>query len=129
MSHFTTVKTHMKDLMLIKQSVEDLGMTFIESENLLEVRGYQGQKHKSNLVIRASDHYDIGVIQTEEGYEFVADWWGIEIETGVKEKEMVERITQRYAYHKVVKEVEKHNFTLEEEVKDDEIHLIVRRWE
>lgn len=129
MSHFTTVETKLRDLIMIKQAVEDLGLTFIETEEEVEVRGYQGAKEKSHLVIRASNHYDIGLKQTEQGYEFVADWWGIEMETGLKQEQWIDQLTQRYAYHKVLKEIKERGFTLEEEEnKAGEIRLTVRKW-
>jgi hypothetical protein len=129
MSHFTTVQTKLTDFVAIKQAVEDLGMTYLETEEPVMVRGYQGAAVKAPLVIRAGDHYDVGVRETEEGYEFVADWWGIEVETGLNQEQFVNQITQRYAYHKVVNSVKNQGFTLEEEtVKDDEIRLTVRKW-
>ena len=130
MSHFTTVQTKLKDLSMLKTAVEDLGLTFLESQELLEVRGYQGNVEKSKLIIRATDHYDIGVQETANGYTFVADWGGIEMETGLKEEQWVNRLTQRYSYHKVIAEVTQRGFTLEEEVDEEgEIRLTVRRWE
>ena len=130
MSHFTTVETKLKDLVAVCQAIQDLGLTYIESEEPVVVRGYQGAQEKANLVIRASKHYDVGVRQTKEGYTFVADWWGIEMETGLKQEQWVEKVTQRYAYNKVLKEVKARGFTLEEEdVKAGEIRLTVRKWE
>ena len=130
MSHFTTVQTKLKDLVCIKQAVQDLGMTFVESEEMVEVRGYQGAITKAKMVIRATDHYDIAVRQTAAGYTLEADWWGIEMETCLKEQDWVDRFNQRYAYHKVLAEVTARGFTLEEEVDDEgEIKLTVRKWQ
>ena len=130
MSHFTTVKTKLKDLVCVKQAVEDLGLTFVESEEEIEVRGYQSAVEKSKMVIRATQNYDIGVKQTAQGFELVADWWGIEMETGVKEEAWVDRFNQRYAYHKVLKEIKSRGFTLEEEVEEkQEVKLVVRKWQ
>lgn len=130
MSHFTTVQTKLKDLVCVKDAVQDLGLTFVESEDMVTVRGYQGATEKAKMVIRATDNYDIGLYQTAEGYSLSADWWGIEMETGLKEKDWVDRFNQRYAYHKVLKEVKSRGFTLEEEVDDKgEIQLTVRKWQ
>jgi hypothetical protein len=130
MSHFTTVQTKLKDMVAVKQAIQDLGLTYIESEEPVVVRGYQGTEERAQLVIRATKHYDIGIRQTQQGYIFVADWWGIEMETGLKQEQWIERFTQRYAYHKVLKEILARGFTLEEEeAKAGEIHLTVRKWE
>ncbi|MCA9565358.1 MAG: DUF1257 domain-containing protein [Myxococcales bacterium] len=129
MSHFTTVKTKLKDLTCIKSAVEDLGLTFTEAQEGLKVRGYQGDSRMAKMVIKASNSYDIGLYQTENGYEMVADWWGIEVETGLKEEAWVERFNQRYAYNKVIKEIKSRGFTLEEEVEEEgEIKMVVRKW-
>jgi hypothetical protein len=130
MSHFTTVQTKLKDLVCIRKAVQDLGLTFVEAEQEVEVRGYQGATTKANLVIKATDHYDIALRQTESGYTLEADWWGIEMETGLKEQDWVDRFNKRYAYHKVLAEVTNRGFTLEEEVDEEgEIKLTVRKWE
>ncbi|MBN1947530.1 MAG: DUF1257 domain-containing protein [Bradymonadales bacterium] len=129
MSHFTTLETKMMDLTCIKLACEDLGLTLLEAEEEIAVKGYMGQKEKSKLVIRVHSHYDIGLHESEQGYQFVADWWGIEMVTGLTQQQWIEKFVQRYAYNKVVKEVKQHGFTLEEEnVKEDGIHLTVRRW-
>ncbi len=130
MSHFTTVQTKLKDLVCIRKAVQDLGLTFVESETPVEVRGYQGATTKANLVTKATNHYDIALRQTASGYTLEADWWGIEMETGLKEKDWVERFNKRYAYNKVIAEVTNRGFTLEEEVDEEgEIKLTVRKWE
>jgi hypothetical protein len=130
MSHFTTVKTKLRDLTCVKRAAEDLGLVLVESETPVEVRGFQGAIEKSNLMIKATEHFDIGLNQTAEGVELMADWWGIEMETGLKEKDWVDRFNQRYAYHKVIKEVKSRGFTLEEELEEDgELKLTVRKWQ
>ena len=130
MSHFTTVKTKLKDLTCIKKAVQDLGLTFIESDETVEVRGYQGATTRAKMVIRATDHYDIAVRQSDSGYILEAYWWGIEMGTGLREQDWVDRFNQRYAYNKVIAEVTERGFTLEEEVDDaGEIKLTVRKWQ
>ena len=83
------------------------------------------------MAIHVSKKYDVGVKQTANGFELVADWWGVEATRGVTEQEFVNQVQQRYAYHKVVKEVKKRGFTLDmEEVKQDNtIQLTVRKWQ
>jgi len=131
-SHFTSVKTKIRDLVCLKRALEDLAYDFNEStdEQLVTVRGYQGETTEAVLSIRASKTYDIGVKVTQDGtYEFVADWWGVETTRGVGEEEFIKKLTQRYSYHKVMEEIRKKGYTLEEEVsEDDTIQLRVRTW-
>ena len=130
MSHFTTVETKIKDLVCLKAALKDLGYAFEESEVGVEVKGYLGQKELAPLSIKASKTYDVGVKQTATGYEFVADWWGVETTRGVTQEEFVKTVTQRYAYHKVLSEVAKQGYTIEtDEVQADQtISITVRKW-
>lgn len=132
MSHFTSVKTKIRDLICLKRALDDLAYTYDEAteEQLVTVRGYQGETTEAVLSIRASKTYDIGVKATQDGtFEFVADWWGVESTRGVGEEEFIKKLTQRYSYHKVMEEIRKKGYTLEEEVsEDDTIQLRVRTW-
>lgn len=131
MSHFTTVETKIKDLVALKAALKDLGFAYSEAEQGVEVRGYLGQKETAELSIHASKQYDVGVKATANGYEFVADWWGVETGRGITQEKFVKQVTQRYAYHKVLSEVAKQGFTIEtDEVSEDKtISLTVRRWQ
>ncbi|MGK0358011.1 MAG: hypothetical protein ACI9U2_000294 [Bradymonadia bacterium] len=131
MSHFTTVETKIKDLVALKAALKDLGFAYSEAEQGVEVRGYLGQKETAELSIHASKQYDVGVKATANGYEFVADWWGVETGRGITQDKFVKQVTQRYAYHKVLSEVAKQGFTIEtDEVSEDKtISLTVRRWQ
>lgn len=130
MSHFTKVETKIKDLVCLKAALEDLGYTFTENEQGVEVLGYLGQKTTAEMSIHTSKSYDVGVQATANGYEFVADWWGVETTRGVTQEEFVRTVTQRYAYHKVIAEVRAQGYTIEtDEVSADQtISLKVRKW-
>ncbi len=129
MSHFTTVKSKIRDLQCLKQALEDLKYTYEEAEQGVQVRGYLNQLETADLCIKASKTYDIGVRKTVDGYELLADWWGVETTLGLTEQEFVNQVTQRYAYHKVLKEVKARGFSLEvEEEQEDTIQLTVRKW-
>ncbi len=133
MSHFTSVKTKIKDLVCLVRALKDLGYahTEAEEEQTVRVLGYQGQTTDAVVSIHASKTYDIGVKLTADGtYEFVADWWGVETTRGVTEEEFIQKLTQRYSYHKVMEEIQKRGFTIEEEKteEDETIKVRVRTW-
>ncbi len=129
MSHFTTVKTKIRDFQCLKQALEDLGYEYTEAEEGVKVRGYLNQLETADLCIKASKTYDVGVRKTVDGYELLADWWGVETTRGLTEQEFVNQISQRYAYHKVIKEVKARGFSVEtEEEEQDTIQLTVRKW-
>ena len=133
MSHFTSVKTKIKDMVCLVRALKDLGYNFTQAEEGQTVRvlGYQGETTDAKLTIHASKTYDIGVQITADGtYEFVADWWGVETTKGVTEEEFIKTLTQRYSYHKVISEIKKRGYTIEsEEQKEGEtIQVRVRTW-
>ena len=132
MSHFTSVKTKIKNMSMLRRILKELGYEYTEAEEgqKVKVLGYQGQKTDADLVIHASKTYEIGVKQTAEGMVFVADWWGVETTRGVSEEDFVNQITQRYAYHTVKEAVSAKGYTVqEEEVEENEtIKIKVKGW-
>ena len=75
--------------------------------------------------------YNIGFRKASQGnYDMVADWWGVEMRTGISQSKFVNDLNQRYAYHKVLSEVRKRGFSVAENetLQDNTIHLVVRKW-
>ena len=133
MSHFTSVKTKIKDLTCLIRALKDLEFEFTQAEEhqKVRVRGYQRQDTEAELSIHASKTYDIGVkLEADGTYSFVADWWGVETTRGITEEEFLQRVTQRYSYHKVMEEVKKAGYTIEseEETEEETIQVRVRTW-
>ncbi|MCA9517532.1 MAG: DUF1257 domain-containing protein [Myxococcales bacterium] len=133
MSHFTSVKTKIRDLACLVRALKDLSFEFTvaEEHEKVRVRGYQGQTTDCELSIHASKTYDIGVKLTADGtYEFVADWWGVETTRGVTEQDFIKQLTRRYSYHKVMEEIKKKGYTVEseEETENEQIQVRVRTW-
>ncbi len=129
MSHFTKVQTKLTDLDCVKQALEDLHCAYREGE--VRVRGWRGQWSEADLVIDTGGPYNIGFRKTGKGnYEVVADWWGVEMRTGLSQTKFLNELNQRYAYHKVISEVRKRGFLVAEDetLQDNTIRLVVRKW-
>jgi hypothetical protein len=129
MSHFTKVQTKITDLDCLKEALDDLHCAYREGES--RVRGWRGQWTEADLVIDTGGPYNIGFRQTGQGsYEVVADWWGIEMRTGLSQSKFLNDLNQRYAYHKVISEVRKRGFSVAEDetLQDNTIRLVVRKW-
>jgi hypothetical protein len=124
MSHFTRIKTRMVERAHLLAALRDLGYTPQEGE--VQARGFAGGRAQVEIKIPTRGGYDIGFRPTAEGYEVVADWWGVR---GVKQKTFVEQLTQRYAYHAARAKLEEQGFALvtEEKQSDGRIHLVLRR--
>ena len=126
MSHFSKIKTTLKDLSLLQKSLSDLGVSWDESINT--IKGYKAQECFANLVIKQNNNYDIGFTWNGTEYQLVADlqfWqqpWSVEL--------FLDKVTQRYAYHSILETTEKQGFKAIEEVnlEDSSIHLTMQRW-
>lgn len=123
MSHFTRIKTRMVEQEYLTRALKDLGYACEEGD--VKIRGFGGRRTQVQIRVK-SRGYDIGFRKVGGAYEVVADWWGVR---GVKQKQFIQQVSQRYAYHATRAKLEEQGFTLvSEEVQDgDRIHLVLRR--
>lgn len=123
MSHISRLKTKIVEKEFLLKAIQDMGLTFQEGE--LFVNGF-GTQVQVDIKIPLRLSYDIGFRQTPQGYEIVADWWGVR---GIKKADFKNRLLQRYAYHAARARLEAQGFTLVEEETREEgsLHLILRR--
>lgn len=129
MSHFTKVQTKITDLDCLKEALDDMNCAY--REGAARVRGWRGQWTEADLVIDTGGPYNIGFRKAGQGsYEVVADWWGIEMRTGLSQTKFLNDLNQRYAYRKVISEVRKRGFSVAEDetLQDNTIRLVVRKW-
>lgn len=126
MSHFSKIKTQVRNLDSLKNALQDLDVTWKPGPR--PVRGYQGQTRNAEVVIEQDNDYDIGFSWNGSEYELVADlqyWqqpWSVD--------GFLNRVTQRYAYHTVVNESANQGFQVAEQKnqEDGSIRLVVQRW-
>ena len=126
MSHFTTIKTKIKNKPELLEALELLQYDVKQDQELINPLDRQHEKVKVDVSIGN----DIGFRLNNNGeYELVAD-----IQTWkdpVPPKRFIEKITQQYArvtLHNTVKEM---GFQVEEEweMDDNSIELTVTRWD
>ncbi len=125
MSHFTRLKIRLKDKAALIAALEQMGYTVSDSPGA--IRGFGGAKHRVDFKFRPSrSSYEIGFQATPDGYEIVADWWGVR---GLKANEFTRQLTQRYATILARQRLEAQGFTLAGEEVDEKgcIHLRLRR--
>jgi hypothetical protein len=126
MSHFSKIQTSLKDLDLLKKSLNDLSIHW--DPDLNRVRGYKDQTTFANIVIKQDNNYDIGFSWNGFEYQLVADiqfWqqpWSIEL--------FLDRVNQRYAYNSILESTSNHGFhTVNETVQEDgSIKLTLQKW-
>lgn len=127
MSHFSQVKTQIRDLDSLQAALNDLKVSWEAGE--VSLRGYRGEKTNAAVAIAQENGYDIGFRWNGASYELVADmqyWqqpWSVE--------SFLRQVTQRYAYHTVVTESKNHGFDLEQVTQqtDGSVRLVLQRWQ
>jgi hypothetical protein len=126
MSHFSNIKTKIRNLDSLKAALKDLDVDWKNSSGA--VRGYQGQTHQAEVVIEQSNSYDFGFCWNGSEYELVADlqYW----QQPLTVDGFLRQVTQRYAYHTVVNETANQGFAIAEQAKNEDgsIRLVVQRW-
>lgn len=125
MSHFTRIKTRLKEKSYIIAALQQMGYKVVDQPG--KVRGFGNQQVEVEFKFRPSlTSYDIGFRRSENVYEIVADWWGVH---GLKRQEFVQKLTQLYAYQAAMRQLAAQGFALAEEQVDAEgrIHLHLRR--
>ena len=125
MSHFSTIKTKIKNKPQLIEALELLQYEVQENQELINPLDHQHEKVKVDVSIGD----DIGFRLNNNGeYELVAD-----IQTWkdpVPPKRFVEKVTQQYARMTVYNQVKEMGFQVEEEweMDDNSIELTVTRW-
>lgn len=128
MSHFSQIKTKIRNLSSLQAALTDLGTEW--KSGPCTVRGYQGQTQQAEIVIPQDNGYDIGFRRNADtqDYELVADlqYW----QQPLTVEGFLRQVTQRYAYNTVITESQRQGFQLTEEQvqKDGSVRLVVQRW-
>lgn len=126
MSHFSCIKTRIRDLDALQSASTDLGIRWQPGPS--QVRDYQGQTHTVNIVIEQPNNYDVGFAWNGNEFALVADlqFW----QQPLSVEEFLRQITQRYAYQKIVSETAQEGFEIAEQQqqKDGSIRLVLQRW-
>jgi hypothetical protein len=126
MSHFSQIKTQIRNLSSLQSALTDLGIEWKPGPQ--QVRGYQGLTHQADLAIAQDNGYDIGFRWNGSEYELVADLQYWKQEWNVDR--FLSKVTQRYAYHTVLNESSSQGFQLAEQQQssDGSIRLVLQRW-
>jgi len=122
MSHFTRVRTQLRNIDTVKQALEALGYTVADGK----IRGYQGQLENADLVVNTGSTYDIGFRKEGEAIVMVADFWGLRM----NRDQFLKQISQKYAYLTILDQAQTQGWqSVTEEVQaDGSIRLVMQRW-
>jgi hypothetical protein len=103
MSHFTEIKTQIKDIEALRSACQELGLPLLQNS---EARGYYENRIKGDYVIQLKGPYDIAVNKQKDGtYGLTADLWQGHVENEVGQK--YGKLLQLYGVHKATIEARK----------------------
>ncbi len=101
MSHFSTLRTKITDAEILKTSLSDLGISVKDNA---DVRGYNGQRLRADLVAVLEGEYDLGWSENSDGsFDLIADLWGVAKKHN--QTELINSINQKYAVNKTLSQV------------------------
>ena len=129
MSHFSTVKTELRDRESLLAALRDLGQEPRAGEQ--PVRGYRGQTVTADLCCPQSEGGDIGFRwnSAEQHYELVTDLdlW----KQSVPVERFLAQLTQRYALQSILRSSAEEGYQVAEQHQqaDGSIELVVTRWQ
>ena len=103
MSHFTEIKTQIKDIEALRKACEELGLPLLQNA---EARGYYENKIKGEYIIQLKGPYDIALNKEADGtFGLTADLWNGHVENEVGPG--YGKLLQLYGVHKATIEARK----------------------
>jgi len=128
MSHFSRIKTSIREIDLLKKSLTNLNLVWEEKEQL--IKGYKDETHKVNLVIKQKNNIDIGFEKTpDNNYQLIADLSFWDQPTSVDA--FLDSLHKEYAVTTVLEETKKQGFETISHTKNQqngEVIISVERW-
>ncbi len=103
MSHFTTIKTQIKDIEALRSACNEMGLALLQNA---EARGYYENKTKGDYVVQLKGSYDIALNKQPDGsFGLTADLWEGHVENEVGQN--YGKLLQLYGVHKAIREARK----------------------
>ena len=103
MSHFTTIKTQIKDIDALRSAVQEMGLSLLQKTTAW---GYYQNNIKGDYVIRLKGPYDVAVNKEKDGtFTLTCDWWDGHVEKEVGQN--YGKLLQLYGVHKAIREAKR----------------------
>ena len=122
MSHFTEIKTEIKDSEALRLAYAELGLTLLQNA---EARGYYEDRTNGDCVIQLKGPYDIALNKQADGtFGLTAELWRGHVETEVGQK--YGKLLQLYGVHKATIEARKKGLSvMRKQRQDGSIKLVL----
>ena len=129
MSHFSTIKTQLKEAEPLIKALKSLGYLINQQEKF--VKGYQGRFTPVDISINLPGDTKVGFKwdNNSNSYELVTDLdlWKFEIPV----ERFISKVTQMYAYNTIISKTEEQGYQILEQKNqtDGSIELVLTKWE
>ena len=129
MSHFSTIKTQLKDAEPLIKALNNLGYTINQEEKF--VKGYKGKFTAVDISMNLPSDTKVGFKwdNNSNAYELVTDldMWKFELPV----ERFISKITQMYAYETIISKTKEDGYQIVEQKNqnDGSIELVLTKWE
>ena len=129
MSHFSTIKTKLKEEKSLIKALNHLGYKINQEKKF--IKGFRGQFTEVDISMDLPRETKVGFKwdNNSKSYELVTDLdlWKFEIPV----ERFISKITQMYAYHTIISKTEEDGYQIVEQKNqnDGSIELVLTKWE
>ena len=129
MSHFSTIKTQLKDAEPLIKALNNLGYMINQEEKF--VKGYRGKFTAVDISMDLSGETKVGFKwdNTSNSYELVTDLdlWKFELPV----ERFISKVTQMYAYETIISKTKEDGYQIVEQKNqnDGSIELVLTKWD
>ena len=129
MSHFSTIKTQLKDAEPLIKALNNLGYMINQEEKF--VKGYRGKFTAVDISMNLPGDTKVGFKwdNNSNAYELVTDLdlWKFEIPV----ERFISKVTQMYAYHTIISKTNEEGYQIVEQKNknDGSIELVLTKWD
>ena len=129
MSHFSTIKTKIKEEEPLIKALNHLGYNINQEKKF--IKGFRGQFTEVDISMELPRETKVGFKwdNNSDSYELVTDLdlWKFELPV----ERFISKITQMYAYHTIISKTEEDGYQIVEQKNqnDGSIELVLTKWE
>ena len=129
MSHFSTIKTQLKEAEPLIKALKNLGYTLNQEEKF--IKGYRGKFTAVDISMNLPSDTKVGFKwdKNSNAYELVTDLdlWKFEIPV----ERFISKVTQMYAYQTIISKTTEDGYQIVEQKNknDGSIELVLTKWD
>ena len=129
MSHFSTIKTQLKDAEPLIKALNNLGYIINQEEKF--VKGYKGKFTAVDISMNLPSDTKVGFKwdNNSKAYELVTDLdlWKFEIPV----ERFISKVTQMYAYETIISKTKEDGYQIVEQKNQNDVYieLVLTKWD